>query len=461
MTSRHTVAQVSILFAFLAGPPACQAQEALTLEQAVAEATDRYPATRAAKEDVSSAAAAIHLARTAYLPSATLFGQANRATRNNVFGMLLPQSQVASISGPVLAGTDMNSVWGSAVSFLVSWEPFDLGLRRANVELSEAGRHLALAAADRTRFEDGASTAAAFLTVLAAEQTAVAAKAGVERSRVLAGIVDSLVRAQLRPGADASRARAELAAAENQLIQAEQAIQVAKAALGQYVDRRPSDLNVSSGRLLDLPGDTLSSESATNRHPQAIEQESVVQQAQAADRAIARSYVPRFSLQAASYARGTGAMTNGDRLGGLSGLGPNIFNWGLGVSVSFPIMDLPAVRARRDVEKHRELAETARLDQIRRELSAQVEKARAELEGARRIARNTPVQLEAARAADQQATARYQAGLGTLVEVAEAQRLVTQAEIDDSLARLNVWRALLSIAVAAGDITAFVRQAAK
>jgi outer membrane protein TolC len=69
-----------------------------------------------------------------------------------------------------------------------------------------------------------------------------------------------------------------------------------------------------------------------------------------------------------------------------------------------------------------------------------------------------PRQLEAARAAEQQATARYRAGLGTLIEVADAQRLLTQTEIDDSLARLNVWRSILSVAAADGDLAPFLNQ---
>jgi len=40
------------------------------------------------------------------------------------------------------------------------------------------------------------------------------AQAGVERARTLSGIVGALVRSELRPGADASRTRAELALAE-------------------------------------------------------------------------------------------------------------------------------------------------------------------------------------------------------------------------------------------------------
>lgn len=77
------------------------------------------------------------------------------------------------------------------------------------------------------------------------------------------------------------------------------------------------------------------------------------------------------------------------------------------------------------------------------------------------MAANTPVEVAAARAATGQATARYQAGLGNIDEVAEAQRLLTQAEIDDALARLGVWRSLLGVATAAGDLQPFLAEASQ
>jgi outer membrane protein TolC len=152
-------------------------------------------------------------------------------------------------------------------------------------------------------------------------------------------------------------------------------------------------------------------------------------------------------------------MPDGRTLGGVSGLGPNIHNWGIGLGVTFPIFDLPALRARKEITTYQERAETARHQQVQQDLSAALSRARAELEGARRVAQNTPVQLKAARDAESQATARYKAGLGTLIEIAEAQRLVTKAEIDDSLARLNVWRAMLGVRTAEGDLEPFLQQA--
>jgi outer membrane protein TolC len=78
------------------------------------------------------------------------------------------------------------------------------------------------------------------------------------------------------------------------------------------------------------------------------------------------------------------------------------------------------------------------------------------VQAARAVAVNTPVQLAAARQSEAQATARYQAGLASIVEVADAQSLLAQAEVQDQLARIDVWRALLARAAAQGTLTPFL-----
>jgi outer membrane protein TolC len=66
------------------------------------------------------------------------------------------------------------------------------------------------------------------------------------------------------------------------------------------------------------------------------------------------------------------------------------------------------------------------------------------------------MQLEAARQSETQARARYDAGLADIVAAAEAQNLLAQAESQDRLARIDVWRALLGEAAARGDLDGFV-----
>src|SRR5262249_15148282 len=152
----------------------------------------------------------------------------------NVFGMLMPQSTIPAISGPALGTNNFGTVWGSAVGVLVSWEPFDFGARRAGVDAATAAKNRSEATLKRTEFEVGVETAAAYLTVLAAQEATRSAQAGVERGETVRRIVRAQVDAQLRPGADASRSEAELAAARTQLAQAEQSVGVSRTVLARF-----------------------------------------------------------------------------------------------------------------------------------------------------------------------------------------------------------------------------------
>jgi len=433
------------------------AQQPLTLGQAVEAALTRYPAVRVSQERAAAAAAAINLARTAYLPRTDFLGQLNRATHNNIFGMLMPQAVIAPISGPVLRTNSLASVWGTAVGVLASWEPFDFGLRRAQVGVAEAGRDRAGAQIAVTRLEVATAAADGFLTLLAAEQQVTAARAGVERARVTHEVVASLAKNELRPGADESRARAELALAQTQLIRAGQAVEEARAALSPLVGVPPEAIEIAPGPLLSPLPEQAPAPPAAAQHPLAMAQNAAFLEAKARENALKRAYFPRFNLQATAFARGTGVQPDGVTGNAASGLGPNIQNWGVGMSVTFPAFDLPGIRARQAAAAADERAEQARYRQVVEDLGGEAAKARAALAGARRVAANTPVQLAAARDAERQAAARYQAGLATIVELAEAQRLLTGAEIDDALARLGIWRAALAVAAAEGDLTPYLR----
>lgn len=446
----------SILSAQPPAPP-----PGLTLQQAVDEALRNYPSIRVSQEQMNAAAAGIQLARTAYLPRLEALAQANRATRNNVFGLLLPQSTIPSMSGPVIGSNNLGTAWGSAIGALFTWEPFDFGVRQANVAAASAVVVQHEAALKRTQFDVMVAAADAYVTLVAAQETVRAAQAGVDRAEVLSRTIGALVNAELRPGADASRAQAELAAARTQQIQAQQAVEVARANLSRFTGADPAQITVSAARLLQMPPEQTVAPLDTAKNPLSVEQNAVVEQLRALLKILERSYFPRFSLQAAAYARGTGAETNGTNLGGVNGLLPTTQNYALGFSVSFPLFDLASIRAREAGQSATIRAETARYQQLAADLRARWNAAVATLGGARNVAANTPVQLAAARAATEQATARYRSGLGNIDEVAEAQRLLSQSEIDDALARLAVWRALLGVAAAAGDLQPFLAEASQ
>ena len=278
----------------------------------------------------------------------------------------------------------------------------DGGARRIGSRSQENAVRVSVAAAD------------AYVTLVAAQETVRAAQAGVDRAEAISKTIHALVNAELRPGADASRVDAEAAAARTLLIQAQQAVDIARVNVSQFVGLPPAQIAVASDKLLQLPPEGAVTPLDTAANPVALQQNAVVEQLKAQLKVFERSYFPRFFAQASTYARGTGAEVNGNNLGGVNGLAPTIQNSALGFTVQFSALDRPSIRAKEAGQSAAIRAEMARYQQIATDLTAQWNRAVAMLGGARNVAANTPIEVSAARAATEQATARYQSGLGNI-----------------------------------------------
>ena len=428
-----------------------------TLQEAVDFALKNYPAVRASLEQANAARSGVDLARTDYLPRTDMLWQGNRASRNNILGLLLPQSVIPAVSGPVFPTTSGQGVWGSAAALLFSWEPIDFGARRARLDSAKAAQSQANSQLALTRLDVAVATINSFLTLVAAEQTVHAAQADVDRREVFDKSVHVLVENQLRAGADASRADAELARARANLARAFQLQETSSAALANILGIADARVEVREGALAQKPTENVPNTPTLSTHPLAEAQQARVQEFRSGVRLLDRSYYPKFDLQSAVYGRGSGANTDGTFQGGSNGLGIDRSNWAVGLTVTFPLFDIFSIRARKGIEFANEQAEAARYDQTIQDLTGQLKKAQASLEGARKVAEATPVELQAARATETQETARYQAGLATLVDVSDAQSLLVQAEIDDALAQLAVWQNLAAVAASQGDLSPFLQ----
>jgi outer membrane protein TolC len=433
------------------------ATQTFTLEQALQFALDHYPSVRASLEQLAASSANVSVARSAYLPRLDSLWQTNRATANNVFGQLLPQSVIPALSGPVLPSPSGGSVWGSAAGALFSWEPVDLGLRAAVVNEAHADVARARAADGLTRLAVQNAVGSAFLTVVSADRALAAAEADVQRREVLARAVHALVDNQLRPGAEASRSDAELAAARTRSIQARQMLAIAQATLGQVLGIADGPVTVDSTRLFDRVPDGTVPRATAAEHPLAQAGRAAVDLAHAREVVLAKADRPRLYLQSSVFARGSGANPDGLFDGGADGLGLERANWAAGVQVVFPnLFDFASLRARRAAAEALTRAESAHYDEAVLTIGSQQRAADAVVDAARAIAQNTPVQLAAARQSEAQARARYDAGLASIVEVADTQGLLAMAEYQDAVARVEVWRALLAQAVAQGNLAPFV-----
>src|SRR6266851_4113026 len=296
---------VALVLLLALGPMGvAQSSKVLTLEEAVDFALKNYPAVRVSLARVNAAQAAIALARTNYLPRADMLWQTNRATDNNITGLLLPQSIIAPISGPVTTSPSNRSAWGSAAGLLFSWEPFDFGYRGARVDAARATRDQATAEASLTRLDVAVTTVNAYLTVLAAQRTMHAAEADVQRRETFDNAVRVLVDNQLRAGADASRADAELARARVNLARARQQEKISRAALADILGLPDTSVEVSEGSLLGPPPDGSLPDTPLSKNPIAEVQHARVEEAQAQVHILDRSYYPKFYLQSSMYGRG-------------------------------------------------------------------------------------------------------------------------------------------------------------
>ena len=277
------------------------------------------------------------------------------------------------------------------------------------------------------------------------------------KRQVLARAARTLADNELRPGAEASRAEAERAAADTRAILARQTLVLAQTHLARVLGVTAGPVGVNgAGLLLTMPpAGALTNAPAA--HPLAQARQSSVEQARVQEDVLARTNRPRLFLQSAFFTRGSGAAFDGSFEGGAEGLWPDRPNWAAGMLVVFPnLFEFSSLRARQEASAATTRMEAARYEEALLAVTSQQQAGAAVVSAARAVAANTPVQLTAARQSEAQASARYQAGLASIVEVADTQSLLAQAEYQDAAARIDVWRALLADAVAHGDLTPFL-----
>ena len=430
-----------------------------SLLQAIEYALEHYPAVRESLAKQKEAQSGIDLAETSYLPRVEIGVQGTRSTFNNVSGMFFPNSFFQPISGPDLGRSAYSSSWGSAAGILLAWEPFDFGLRSAQVSTAQTMERHSKAFITLTQLEVALAVGDAYIDVIMAQESRQALQANLERRVVFAKTVEVLVRNQLRAGVDGSRAQAETAVARTHLLEAEQVERSRMATLAQVLGMAGGQISIGDPVLKAFPQGFVSDKKDPSQHPLALVQKAAADIPKKREEALAQAWVPKFNLQSSFFGRGSGWDNQGNRGGGGDGLLPDVPNWAVGLTATFSLLDFSTIRAQKQQAHYRNLAEMARYDRVIQELTAQQVKARSLVESTKLIAENTPIQFQAARLTEAQAAAQFKVGLATVVDVSEAQRLVVQAAVDDARARLGVWKALLALSGVQGELSEILRLA--
>jgi outer membrane protein TolC len=323
----------------------------------------------------------------------------------------------------------------------------------AQVDFALAGTAQARAETSLRRLEVAFGAADGFLVLLEARETVRAASAGVERGRIFTTIVKSLVAQDLRPGVDGARADAEVAIAETDLARAEQNELESRAGFVQALGDASSQFEPAPGGLLAAADDRLLPD-RIGEHPLVREAEAGVLKSERAESVTKLEYLPRVQIMGALWLRGSGLYGSP-----ADGIAPDIPNWAVGATVSWSILDIPGTDARSHAARAEHAASLAHRDEAALAIASEMQRAVAARKGALAVLKTTPTALASAGQAEEQALARYRSALSQAVEVADAERLLTQAEVNDALARLQVLRAELLVARASGDLEPFLARA--
>jgi outer membrane protein len=466
--SSNFSAQVALAVAVISLPAGIVGQSApanpapvhapFTIATAIEQAGTKYPAIRAAEAHREAAKGAIGVAQAAYLPRADMLWQLNRATTNKANLTPLGQSVVPIPTEPARATTG-HSDWNTLTGVLLTWQPFDFGARHAQVGAARFGYDSLSHAADLTKLDVESAAAGAFFDIVSARQIVKVQQANLQRMEALSRSIHVLVDNTLRPGADASQADAQLAQARTQLIQAQAQEKARLEALANLLQVPSDQIEIDGSQVLkDAPTQT-DNAGHVAAHPFVMQQTAIRDQAKEQLHVLNRSWVPNFSLYGSVSGLGAGLTNTPIPVfqGGSAGLAPQTYNWLAAVQVTFPAFQIFTLRPQQKAQASILNASEAARERAMSDVSAQVKEARALLDGARSVAQNTPVELQAARDSEQQQKARYQAGLATVIEVSTAESVLAQAEGDDAIARLNVWRGIAAVAEAEGDLQPFLQ----
>lgn len=439
-------------------------KSAITLVDAVRLAESTFPKLLQDRAEMEVARRRVTLQKIReYNPYSMLSYQDVAATHNRLTQTLFSSSVLPTTPGPGPENVRMGADAFSAAGFILDWAPIDFGLHKAMIGKAKADFHLSAATYQLTRLDVSVQAALSYLDALIMREQVAVAEANVKRFADFSTVVHAQVDAGLQAGADASLADAQLANARNDLIRAKLNDELARAALGFAIGRGGEMVEIYPGGIIEVtePRDTQDTVPDFSVHPLTAQSKAVISTRMASKKILDKEYYPKFRWLGGVNLRGTTFLTNrGDvPAPDVSGFFPTVPNWNAGLVVDFPFLDIIRIKAEKKVVLKQIEAAQHNYDLSLQSLRRDDVQARASVRAAVALAKNMPVQVEAAALAARQAEARYQAGLATVAQVAEANQILADSRVKEAVANVGVWKSLLSVANVHGDLLPFLSAA--
>lgn len=283
----------------------------------------------------------------------------------------------------------------------------------------------------------------AYADVLAAQALEELARQSVERVQVILKTAKARFEAGVTPKFDVLRAEAELAAAEEQWLTAQNAVALAKAALNQLL-----------GYPIDAPLELELLPEPLEETVEELRTEPFLKQALAMRPELrATEWQIRTAQERVKFAKADKnplAFLTGDyQRQTVTGFA-KAFSWGVNLIVQFPIFDSgrrESVLAQEEAGLQQALAQK---EQLERQIALEVEQAVRNFQVSLQRLKTARAALASAQEAYRLAQVRYEAGVGTQVEVWDAQVALTRARYNEVQALNDAHKAFARLVYATG-----------
>jgi outer membrane protein len=408
----------------------------ITLADALAYARSHQPAVLASLARIETEKANAEVPRAQYYPMLGLTAQLLEGTTNNTTASYLG---AAFVDLPRIGGTPStgsgDARWKPYASTLaaagLSQEILDFGRIAAESAAADARVTIAARAADAQRLDIELNVEEAFFAVHAARSILQASEDAYQRSLVHRNYAGAGVKSGLRSPIELTRAEADLSRFDTARIRARGGLSAAQAVLAAAVGSPDLVLDAADDApgSMAMPALTEAIRLASQRDPRLQEALAQLRQQELETRAVGALARPDLRLSATISGRAGGsAPTNDGEAPSGRGFLPDVPNWDGALVLSWPLFD-PTINARKRASGVAEAVRRSELDLVRQQVVAAVEQAYVGVVVAREALPSLQRAVEAARANYAQADARFKAGLGTSVELADAEALRTDADI--------------------------------
>ncbi len=434
---------------------------AVTLRGSVDMALRNFPSIQQKFFKLRAAKANVLLAKYQYLPNLNFDIQEAGITGNRIASVVMNNvsgfDTVPVDSGPPSPNSKLKPLVNNLQGLNLNWLMVDYGLRKANDRFADADARTARADVSLTKLDVAFATADAFFRSAETKQIIQARQATLDRMETAQLRVKTLVAQGLRPGADAADVEFEVAKAKIALIKAQKDFRLSLVELAEKMGIASQDIDIISDPVVRRPQDlSIESPLDLSSHPLARLKQAEVDRWRAKQVVLDKAYRPHLWLNSSVWGRGSGDNVNPIKpvAGGVL---PQVFNYMVGASYSFPILEYFPLRAQKQMARSNELAARADFDTAMLLLEKKDAQSRIMLEQARKVANETPALVEAARVREINISKRYSVGLTNVVSLAMAEENLAQAEVENAVAQIEVWRSILALGYAQGDLNTFFK----